>query len=242
MAIAPFLAMTAAEMRTVSSLPSQIAWMACHFSPYGLGLSNLPKVLPSGSLLIVDDITPPHGHDPVLIARQLSMCAETLQCSGILLDFQRPDSPETQSLAEYLAAALSCPTAVSKKYAGEFECSVFLPPLPPSVTLEAYLQPWKGRDIWLELGMDGEYITLTEKGAESIVLPYPDCKLAGFSDKALHSHYYIETKETSAGFTLWRTKNDMRDLLEEAESLGVTGAVGLYQEIANMLPEESPEE
>ena len=64
MAIAPFLAMTGAEMRNNSVLPDKIAWMACHFSPYGTGLSNLPKNLPAGSLLMVDDITPPHGHDP----------------------------------------------------------------------------------------------------------------------------------------------------------------------------------
>ena len=68
MAIAPFLAMTAAEMQNSSQLPPKIAWMACHFSPYGLGLSNLPKELPSDSLLMVDDITPPHP----IIARAAS--------------------------------------------------------------------------------------------------------------------------------------------------------------------------
>ena len=65
MAITPFLAMTAAEMRNISVCPPKIAWMACHFSPYGLGLSNMPKDLPSNSLLIVDDYTPPSGHDPL---------------------------------------------------------------------------------------------------------------------------------------------------------------------------------
>ena len=46
MAITPFLAMTAAEFRKKEDLPDKIAWMACHFSPYGLGLSNLPQRLP----------------------------------------------------------------------------------------------------------------------------------------------------------------------------------------------------
>ena len=58
MAIAPFLAMTAAETRNHSVLPPKIAWMACHFSPYGLGLSNLPQRLPPHALLLLDDITP----------------------------------------------------------------------------------------------------------------------------------------------------------------------------------------
>ena len=230
MAIAPFLAMTGPEICKTPSLPPRIAWMACHFSPYGLGLSNLPKDLPAGSLLMVDDITPPHGHDPQLIAEQLSGCVETLQCCAVLLDFQREGCRETQSIAKQLADALPCPTAVSDRYAHDLDCIVFLPCLPPSVPLEEYLHPWKGREIWLELGTDGEMITLTEKGAEVCPLPYPDPKKEGFADNGLHCHYTMETNEKSAGFTLWRTKEDLVQLLEEAESLGVAEAVGLFQE------------
>ena len=230
MAIAPFLAMTAAEMLTASSLPPKIAWMAYHFSPYGQGLSNLPKELPPGSLLMVDDITPPHGHDPVLITEQLTKCAESLQCCGILLDFQRQGCEETQAIAKYLTSALPCPTAVSECYAQELDCGVFLSPMPPSVPLETYLSSWKGREIWLELGTDGEIITLTEKGAEASLLPYPDSEITGFAEERLHCHYKIETNEKSAGFTLWRTQEDWAQLLEEAEALGITGTVGLYQE------------
>ena len=231
MAIAPFLAMTAAEMYAVSSLPSKVAWMACHFSPYGLGLSNLPQALPTGSLLLVDDVTPPHGHDPVLIAKQLSACAERLQCSGILLDFQRGGCRETKSIAAHLTAALSYPTAVSEPYAEGLSCPIFLPYLPPSVSLEAYHQPWKGREVWLELSLDSEIITLTEKGTQTLLLPYSDLQQAGFAEQSLHCHYSIQTNEKSARFTLWRTKEDLNELLEEAESLGITAAVGLYQEL-----------
>ena len=98
MAIAPFLAMTAAEICACPVLPPKIAWMACHFSPYGLGLSNLPKTLPPGSLLMVDDITPPHKHDPALIGKQLHSCVEALQCSAVLLDFQRIGSSQAQNI------------------------------------------------------------------------------------------------------------------------------------------------
>ena len=231
MPIRPFLAMTAAEMRLSSCLPSKTAWMACHFSPYGLGLSNLPKDLPPDSLLILDDMTPPCGHDPVLIAAQLHACVEAFQCRGVLLDFQRSSSGETKALTSYLAQALPCSTVVSECYAGEVDSPVFLPPVPPSVPLEAHLLPWKGREIWLELGLEGEILTLTEQGCEVISLPCPDFEVEGFSDDKLHCHYTIETTEKSARFTLWRTRNDLEELLAEAEALGVVGAVGLYQEL-----------
>ena len=126
MAIRPFLAMTAAEIAGNSALPERIAWMACHFSPFGLGLSNLPKELPPGSLLMVDDITPIHGHDPQIILEQLSFCAENLKCSGIVLDFQRPDCEETSSLVNMLTQILPCPVAVSHFYANEGTSPVYL--------------------------------------------------------------------------------------------------------------------
>lgn len=241
MAIAPFLAMTAAEMRNHAVLPPKIAWMACHFSPYGTGLSNLPGNLPSGSLLILDDITPPRGHDPARIAEQLTQCVEILGCSGLLLDFQRQNSSETAALAKYLTEALPCPTAISDCYAGDLDCPVFLPPVPPSVPLEEHLSPWQGRGIWLEIGLCGEMLTLTQQGCTVAPLLHPDPNRDGFSDPKLHCHYTIETGEKSAGFTLWRTVEDWNAFLKEAESLGVSGTVGLYQELATLafLPPET---
>ena len=236
MAITPFLAMTAAEMRNISVFPPKIAWMACHFSPYGLGLSNMPKDLPSNSLLIVDDYTPPSGHDPAFIAEQLSICIEALQCPGVLLDFQRRGCEEVAAIAKHLANALPCPVAVSECYADDLQCPIFLPSIPPSVPLEAYLAPWKDRNIWLELGLEGEILTLTEQGCQTTPLPHPDPEAEGFFDQTLHCHYSIETDETSARFTLWRTKNDLEELLTEAEEMGVTYAVGLYQELVSYAP------
>ena len=235
MAIAPFLAMTAAEMRNHTVLPPKIAWMACHFSPYGLGLSNLPQTLPPGSLLMVDDITPPHGHDPDFIAEQLTLCAEKLQCSGILLDFQRQNCPETEAMAKHLTERLPCPTAVSEDYASDLDCPIFLPPIPPSVAPEGHFAPWKGRELWLEIGLCGEVLTLTQEGCVAAPLPFPDPNRDGFSDSKLHCHYTIETKEKSAGFTLWRNREDIEELLEEAETLGVTTAVGLFQELHRLV-------
>ena len=235
MAIVPFLAMTAAEIRNTSCFPDKIAWMACHFSPYGLGLSNLPKQLPPGSLLIVDDITPPHGHDPVLIAEQLTLCAEKLQCSAILLDFQRLNCPETAALAKHLTGVLPCPTAVSEGYADDLDCPVFLASSAPSVAPKDHIAPWQSREIWLEIGLWGEILTLTQQGCTFTLLPCPDLNRDGFYDPNLHCHYTIETNEKSAGFTLWRNWEDIQKLLEEAETLGVSKAVGLYQEMYPLL-------
>ena len=46
----------------------------------------------------------------------------------------------------------------------------------------------------------------------------------------LHCSYHISPLEDSARFTLWRTREDVEALLESVSSLGVTTAVGLYQQ------------
>lgn len=231
MAIAPFLAMTAAEMYGITDLPPKIAWMACHFSPYGLGLSNLPQKLPPGSLLMVDDITPPSQHNPDLIAEQLAACVKKLQCSGIVLDFQRVGYKKAQEIAKYVTRALTCPVAVSESYASGLDCPVFLSPVPHCVSVEEHLTTWKERDIWLELGLNGEVLTLTESGCDGISVVDLSEKTDGISDQTLHCHYTIETSERSARFTLWRTKDDLKKLAEEAQLWGVSCTIGLFQEL-----------
>ena len=231
MAIRPFLAMTAAEIRGTETLPPKTAWMACHFSPYSTGLSNLPKELPPGSMVILDDITPIHGHDAETIAAQLRPRLDTLKCSGVLLDFQRPGYEEAGLLAERLVEALPCPVVVSALYGQTLSCPVFLPPVPPDVSLADYLTPWQGREIWLELALDGKIITLTPAGATTSPLPPTAQLTGGHRDERLHCHYQIHTDADSARFTLFRTPEDLDALLTEGETLGVTRAVGLYQEL-----------
>lgn len=237
MPIAHYLAMTAAEMAGNSAFPRHAAWMACHFSPSGVGLSNLPNWLPPGSLLILDDSTPIHDHNPERIASELSGCMERLQCVGLLLDFQRPGIEQSRKLAEYLCGAFSFPVIVSDSYAGGLNCPVFVSPIAPDEAMVSRLARWLGREVWLDTTMEGLEIVLTEKGAKSTSLPhqkYPDC---GLEDRKLHCHYQISLKENSAVFTLWRTKSDISTQLEEAEALGVTAAVGLYQEFGSPPPE-----
>jgi len=231
MAIPVFLAMTAAEFQGNRAFPGRMGWLACHFSPYSRGLSNLPEALPPGSLLIVDDVTPVHDHDPDLVAMQLSQQVQAQNCTGVLLDFQRPENPQAAQLVQHLASALPCPMAVSDIYAAGLDCPVFLSPVPPDRALTEHIAPWTGREIWLDLALDGQSITLTEAGAKSSLLRRFSGPGEGFSETTLHCHYRIETTQDKAVFTLWRTREDLDELLKEAEALGIATAVGLYQEL-----------
>lgn len=230
MAIQGFLAMTGAELALCNRLPPKAGWMACHFSPSSPGLSNLPKALPEGSLLILNDRLPICGHDKARIAEELSRVIWDHGCCALLLDFQRPDIPEAKALTGVLTEALPCPVAVTPPYADGNTAAVFLPPLPCHLPLSQWIAPWQGRELWLELALDRETITLTDKGAS--IAPVDLEPETGFEEKNLHCHYSAAVEEDQAVFSLWRTRDDLAELLLEAETLGVTTAVGLYQELS----------
>ena len=240
MPIAQYLAMTGTEMAGNTVFPTHTAWLACHFSPGGQGLSNLPKWLPAGSLLILDDSTPMANHDPAQIAQALGACMRALQCVGLLLDFQRAGEEQARALVEYLCQTLPFPVAVSDLYAEGTDCAVFLPPIPPDTPMAAWLARWTGREIWLDTAMDSQEIVLTEKGATATPLPFQACPEGGLADRNLHCHYRVSLDDDKAVFTLWRTAADIADQLAEAEALGVRAAVGLYQELGS--PPPKPEE
>lgn len=228
MAIARYLAMTADEFSAANAVPKDMAWMACHFSAYSTGLSNLPVHLPANSLLILDDSTPPDHQDPKLVGKILENSLKQHKCFGLLLDFQRPDCPQTMAIAEELIQ-MDSPVCVSSLYANELNCPVFLPPLPLTVPLSQYIAPWQGRQIWLDTALNCEQITVTESGSKAIsIIDPPECP---FEDKTLHCHYHIAAKDDGFCFTLQRTKGDLDALLAEAETLGISVAVGLYQEL-----------
>ena len=235
MALSLYLALTAAEFQKCSSLPEHVAWMACHYSPYGLGLSNLPRELPQSAMLILNDRTPPHSHNPDLIARQLKELVDTFQCGSILLDFQHPDLTENAAVVKAVTTALSCPIGVSELYARDLPCAVLLPPVPPHVPLEEYLSPWQGREIWLEAALDSEIITVTEEGT-NISPPQPGLMPeSGHEDLRLHCHYQTEVQPEQIRFTLFRSRDDLVSLLNSVEKQGITRAVGLYQELRDSL-------
>lgn len=231
MEIERYLAMTAAEIANSAVLPPKIAWMACHFSPYGTGLSNLPEHLPEGSLLILNDRTPWWNHDSDLIGAQLEERIARLSCRGLLLDFQRPGVPEVKELTSLLTGRLACPVGVSEPYAPGLSCPVFLPPVPLQQPVEEYLAPWQGREIWLELALNAEEILLTANGSTTTALPFCQRRPDDHRDDALHCHYSVHLSDDSARFTLHRTREDLDDLLEAAAPFGITTAVGLWQEL-----------
>jgi len=230
MKIPTYLAMTAAEFSTCQSLPVYTAWMACHFSSYGTGLTNLPKTLPDNALIIVNDRTPICGHDGELIASQLTQLIQQVNPQGILLDFQNTGSAELQALAQSLVKDLPYPVCLPEAFARDCDCPVFVSALPVQKTIAEHLSPWQGREIWLESALEAVQITVMETGPHAVNVPYPPDKV-GFSDDSLFCHYVTEVTNDTIRFTLWRTKEDLDRMLEAASTLGVIRAVGLWQEL-----------
>lgn len=229
MPIPCYLALTAAEFAKIDPLPEKCAWMACHFSCYGTGLSNLPETLPEGALIILNDRTPIYKHDPQRICDQLTELAEKLKPSGYLLDFQRKDVPAAQEIANVLTQSLPYPVAVTHHYADDLDCPVFLESPPPYVPLEKHIAPWKGRQLWLDVAPDTVQLTVTTQGCQ---IEQTDAPLSEpiFLDDALHCRYHIDLTNEAAVFTLHRQKTELVSLLKEAETLGFAQAAGLYQE------------
>ena len=98
MSLSCYLAMTEAEIRAAATLPDHLAFMACHFSPYGIGLVNIPQRLPRGSILIVNDRVPVLHHDPQVVLRQLQEVGRQLSLRGILLDFEIPNCQKEREI------------------------------------------------------------------------------------------------------------------------------------------------
>lgn len=226
-----YLAMTAKEFAAGSPTGRQVAWMACHFACYETGLENLPDVLPEGAMMIVNDRVPFFGHDATHIAGQLQALCGQFSPSGILLDLQRPDVPGIHDLCHKLVENLSCPVGVSGLYAQGLDCPVFVPALPLRTPLSKHLLPWQGREIWLEVALEGQQVTVTERGAQILLAPSrtPDAPIC--YDQALHLCYHWHYEGQTAEFEIQRTHKQLDGLMEEAAGLGVTRAIGLYQQL-----------
>lgn len=231
MALRCYLAMTARELGQCHALPQHIAWMACHFAPYGAGIEGLPAKLPQGNLLILNDRIPIICHDPGLVAEQLAQAAERHRSAGVLLDFQNKLCERSLSIARRIAGQLSCPVAITERYAKEVDCGVFLSPLPLRTSLSDHIAPWKGRPVWLEVALDGQEVTVNREKVN--ITPCKSSPLSEpyFTESKLHCDYHTEVSNTSAVFQICRTGQNIKTLLHEAEALGITYAVGLYQEL-----------
>lgn len=231
-----YLAFTAAELSLEALESRKLAYMACHFSPYSAGLSNIPQALPLGAMLILNDRIPICGHDPHRIAKQLEQALEVLSCDSLLLDFQRPGNEETAQLCRLLADRLTCPLGISHYYAQELSCCVFLPPPPLDMPLAEHLKPWAGRQIWLEAALEAALFTVESNGCRISPLPYENPAGETFIDEGLHCRYRCEVDPNEIRFFLYRTTDQLDALLEEAGSLGIEKAIGLYQQLGIRKP------
>ena len=229
MAIHRYLAMTDGEFSDNQLSGWRPAWMACHFSPYSSGITNLPTQLPKGSLLILNDRIPPMNCDSGKVLSTLEQIIYTQSCAGLLLDFQQPDSRVLYDIAKELIK-LPYPVAVSLPYSKEFSCRVFLPPVPVLTPIADYLSRWNGREIWLEVALSPTEITVDTNGSKSEIVPYLNAPLP-FKDQRLCCHYKLTLLDSYGTFHIQRTRQDLEDLMAQAAKHGVTTAVGLWQEL-----------
>lgn len=233
-----YLAMTAAEIQNSSALSEKIAWMACHFSPYGKGISNVPASLPPGSMLILNDRIPPQGHDPQIVAQQLAEAAAQVGAQRLLLDFQRPGIPLLQEVAQAVVESAGCPVAVTPLYAEGLPCPVFLLPRLHKPLAEQ-LRAWQGREVWLEAALECWQVTVTEEGSRFAEIAVPEEEDFPHADEKLHCRYRTQVSEDHVRFTLLRDAAQLQALLQEAENLGAACAVGLYQQLQKTEPPQT---
>ena len=231
MALPLYLAVTGEDFSSCISASRKIAWMACQFSRTGTGLSGIPPELPAGSMVILNDAAPLQAHSGEYIISQLQALVSREHYSGILLDFQRPYNEKTRQLTEKITQTLPCPVGVPPGYAKGLNCPVFLPPVPLNKTPQSYFSPWKGREIWLDVALDGLQITVTPKGSQFSPLTYqPEDKFV-FADTRLYCNYSTAVAENHVCFKLCRTEKTLNNLLAAAEKQGVSRCIGLYREL-----------
>ena len=150
-----------------------------------------------------------------------------------MLDFQRANLAKNFEVAQAAIRKLPCPVAVSDLYAQELTAPVFLSLPPLDMPLQKYIAPWKGREIWLEVGLQAQLLTVTEAGCSAATTTVDTLPEPVFSAEEFFMRYHWEVTGDKAVFTLQRTKEDLDLLLETAE--GITLAVGLYQQLGSAL-------
>lgn len=220
-----YLCMTPGEFRTTNNLPPYPGWMSCHFSPYGKGLSNLPREFPAKMMLVVDDLYPANGHEPHQIAQELLGIADRIDC--ILLDFQRPDVPLTKKIVDAIARTLPCPIGISQHYALPGH-PVLIPPIPEDMAFPQYFENQQSSELWLEVTTSPLCLEISESGCietEALDFDRPEhfCR-------DLLCHYKILQEDGRFVFLLWRKPEDIHALCEIVSPFGVTRAIGLLQE------------
>ena len=194
-----------------------------------------PIPCPAFLMLSPGDVPPPEVL-PVLTDRE-PLDGQALEqmyraCQGreaAVLDFARPPTEEVREWVR----GLPCPAAAPPGYAERGP--VFLPPPPLHVPLEAYLSPWRGREVWLEAALLRQTVTVTAAGT-AVSSPVANHDLSGgFYSRELCCRFNQEFHRDRAVFTLFDTPETLKKKLAQAAALGVTRAIGLYQELCDKL-------
>ena len=208
-----YLAMTPEEMAQATALPPHRGW----FDPES---AALPHSMSPGTMLILHDRFP----CPV----------PALKCESVLLDFEQVPDAESRTVADALFQALPCPVAAPPGFIEDSGSPVFLPSCPLHVPLAEYLRPWQGREIWLDVTLQQQTITVTRAGT-TYAPPTPADRQGGVFDETLLCRCVTEVSGDEVRFTLFDTPETLKIKLEEAARLGVSRAVGLYQELGGKL-------
>lgn len=224
-----YLAVTAAEMAEAGQTQMPLAWMGCQLSAGGSGISGVPDLLPTDSVMILTDQMPPQGHDPQQVAQELLGAVHTLNCNRILLDFQRPVNDAGLAIVRCILEQADCPVGVSENYGKDLSCPVFLRPPPLWTPLEEHIAPWKGRNIWLEAAQEDALVCVTEAGSSYEL--WDDGGDYPFRDEKLQIAYRLETAPDCLRVFLHRGPEELQALLEKAKQLGISTAIGLYQHL-----------
>lgn len=226
-----YLAMTAQEL-TLFSNPALSAYMACHFSPYDPGLTNLPESITADSMVILNDRIPFLHHDCRLIASQLA----SLPCESLLLDLQNTEPEQAKELITSVLSVVSVPVAVSEQYAVDCPCAVFLSTVDADRDPLASLNAWSGRDIWLDMSPGCVCYRIDSHGSrrtrEKI---FPDSPI--HADPNLPCHYGITLTEAEAIFYIYRTWEDIARIMDQGKKMGISRCIGLHQEWQRFIPD-----
>ena len=225
-----YLAMTAAEFSAAVPLPPKPAWMACHFSPYGTGLSNLPQRMPEDGMLILNDWYPVQNHSPEQIRDELYALVSKFHIQRLLLDMQRPHQPHPQRIVDCIVCDPPCDVGVSPLY-DTGHCAVFLPPPPPDMPIDTYLECCQGRKIWLEVTTESTCLEVTQQGCREVAEELPQTTTEHW-DPALFCHYRIHLQKDRISFSLYRKKDDILQLLNSPQAERVECAVALCQDFS----------
>ena len=220
-----YIAMTEAEIYSAPKLPQHTAWMACHFSPYGTGLTNLPRRLPENAMVILNDRIPPSGHDMVEIADTLN----SINCNCYLLDFQIPKKKETEILVQYLSSQLRKPAAVSEYYS---HCTngPILAGLSPHRKVSDIIHDHSDREIWLELTTDIQMLSVYSDHTESISMNTGKQWKKYIAWDGICSRYHIELFDDHVDYYFSRTIPQIKQHLSQIDQTKITKAIALYQQ------------